>query len=120
MSVNIRKLRRPAGAGPSAGRRYRANCPAELKAKGARFACSLIDLSVSGACIRIDQALPKDAQLWLIVDGMPPVAATQAWRKGDHLGLRFLKEQEWVTDTYQQRFDPAAWLKVEPKSGGEL
>jgi PilZ domain-containing protein len=116
MSLNVRKLRRPAGSGPSAGRRYRANCPAQLKAKGTRYACSLIDLSISGACIRLDTTLPKDAQLWLIVEGMPPVAAAQAWRKGDHLGLRFTKDQEWVNDSYQQRFDPAAWLKVEPKS----
>ncbi len=114
--MNVRKLRRPAGSGPSAGRRYRANCPAELKARGARYSCSVIDLSTSGACIRIGQPFPKDAQLWLIVDSMPPVAAVQAWRKGDHVGLCFLKGQEWVADSYQQRFDPAAWLKVEANS----
>jgi len=25
--------------------------------------------------------------------------------------LRFRTEQQWVLDSYEQRFDPAAWLK---------
>ena len=45
------------------------------------------------------------------IDGEPYVTPTAYWRKGDHVGLSFQKEQSWVLDSYQQRFDPAAWLK---------
>jgi hypothetical protein len=71
----------------------------------------VIDVSSSGACLRIEQTLPKRTQFWLIVEKVPPIPAVPTWRKGNHLGLRFKTEQLWVIDSYQQRFDPAAWLK---------
>jgi|SRR5215510_14809453 len=111
VSLNIRTLRRPAGTGATAGRRFRANWPAELRAGSERLVCTVLDISVSGACVRLDQALPKRAQLWLIVEKMPPIPAVVAWRKGAHVGLSFQKDQSWVLESYQQHFDPAAWLK---------
>ena len=109
MSLNVRALRRPAGA--SSGRRFRANWPAELRGGGVRVPCTVVDVSSSGACLRIEQALPKRTQFWLIVEKVPPIPAVPTWRKANHLGLRFKTEQLWVIDSYQQRFDPAAWLK---------
>ena len=111
MTLNVRTLRRPAGTGATAGRRFRANWPGELRAGATRIPCMVLDISVSGACLRLNETLPKRAQLWLIVEKMPPIPAVAAWRKGDHVGLSFQKEQSWVLDSYQQRFDPAAWLK---------
>jgi hypothetical protein len=93
MSLNVRTLRRPGGT--SSGRRFRANWPAELRGGGERFPCTVVDVSSSGACLRIEHPLP----------------AVPTWRKANHLGLRFKTEQLWVLDSYQQRFDPAAWLK---------
>ena len=110
MSLNVRTLRRPAGT--SSGRRFRANWPAELRGGGVRVPCTVVDVSSSGACLRIEQqALPKRTEFWLIVEKVPPIPVVAAWRKANHLGLRFRTEQQWVLDSYEQRFDPAAWLK---------
>ena len=111
LSPNVRALRRPAGGAPSAGRRFRANWPAELRGAGIRVACTVVDISSVGACLRIDQAPPRSGTLQLVVDGVPPIAATGAWRKDALFGVHFLHEQLWVVESCNKRFDPAAWIK---------
>ena len=110
-SPNVRALRRPAGGAPSAGRRFRANWPAEVRGAGVRIPCTVIDISSVGACLRLEQAPPTTGTLHLIVRGVPPIPATPAWRRNTFLGVRFLHEQSWVLESYGKRFDPAAWLK---------
>jgi len=110
-SANIRTLRRPAGSAPSAGRRFRANWPAEVRTAGVRVPCTVVDISSVGACLRLEQAPPGSATLHLIVRGVPPIAAAPTWRKNALLGVRFLREQSWVLESCSKRFDPAAWLK---------
>lgn len=110
-SSNIRTLRRPANVGSSAGRRLRANWPAKIKAGPTRSPCTLIDVSSTGACIALDRAVEEDVPFWLTIEKMAPISATIVWRKGCHVGLRFLDEQQWISETYKQRFDPAAWLR---------
>lgn len=108
---NIRSLRRPAGKSVNAGRRLRANWPAELRIEGGgRLKCTVIDLSSAGARLRVEGDLGEVGHARLVIDNLPPVAAALAWRRRDQVGLRFVEEQPWVLELYAQRFDPAAWL----------
>ena len=111
---NVRTLRRPAGGAPSAGRRFRANWPAELRGAGARLVCTVVDISSVGACLRLHDEVPNTARLRLIIGNVPPISVDQVWRKGTLLGLRFMDEQHWVLESYRKRFDPAAWLEKPP------
>ena len=107
---NVRKLRR-SGTGPSAGRRLRANWPAELRSNGAKTNCTVADVSGNGAHLLVEAPINGDAPLWLIVENVGPIAAVLAWQGKGRAGLHFLEEQEWVLQVCKQRFDPAAWLK---------
>jgi hypothetical protein len=107
---NIRRLRRPAAA-DNALRRLRADWPAELRVKGSRIPCSIVDISSTGASLRIEYVPEGDIPVWLVVDKMPPIAAESAWRKRHQLGIRFLEPQAWVRELTDSRFDPAAWIR---------
>jgi len=112
VSPNVRALRRPAGGAPSAGRRFRANWPGEVRGAGVRVSCTVIDISSVGACLRLEQAAPTTGTLHLIIGNVvAPIPATPAWRKSTLLGIRFLREQSWVLESCNKRFDPAAWIK---------
>jgi hypothetical protein len=108
---NVRALRRPAGSAASAGRRFRANWPGELRAAGVRIPCTVIDISSVGACLRLEEAPPKNETLRLIIANVPPIAVTAAWRSNALLGVHFADEQLWVVESQRKRFDPTAWIK---------
>lgn len=107
---NVRTLRRPAGSAASAGRRFRANWPAELRSGGHRIRCTVIDISSVGACLRLEATQPDSGAFRLIIANVPPIAVTAVWRKSALLGVRFAEEQSWVLETQVKRFDPAAWI----------
>ena len=109
-SNNVRRLRRPAAADNKL-RRLRANWPAELRIKGSRIPCSIVDISSTGASLRIDYVPEADLPVSLVVDKMSPIAAETAWKKRGQLGIRFLEEQTWVREVTDKRFDPAAWIR---------
>jgi len=92
-------------------RRLHANWPAELRVKGARVPCSIVDISSSGASLKIDHVPEGDVPVWLVVHNMAPIQAETAWRKKHLLGVRFIEEQNWVGEYSARRFDPAAWLR---------
>ena len=108
---NVRTLRRPAGSAASAGRRFRANWPAELRGAGIRVPCTVIDISSVGACLRLEEAVPQNGAFRLVIANVAPIAVTAAWRKNMLLGVRFADEQSWVSENQRKRFDPAAWIK---------
>jgi hypothetical protein len=88
----------------------RANWPAEIRAGGVRIECTVLDVSSGGAHLRVENLPPASDRIWLLVENVGPVAGELAWQHKDRIGLRFLKEQEWVTRLSKKRFDPAAWL----------
>jgi PilZ domain len=108
---NIRWLRRPGGKHGAPGRRLKANWQAEIRAGGRRIACTVIDISTSGARLRVEAPTGEPDRLWLLIDNMAPIPAELAWRKGSHVGLYFRQEQPWVKRLEAQRFDPTAWLR---------
>jgi hypothetical protein len=116
---NIRRIRPPAHHLGSAGRRMRANLPAELRAGSMRFACQVIDISVGGARLKMTALPPPDlATAWLILDPFGPIEAETVWRDRDCVGVRFLQERREIAELQAQRFDPAAWLGTAGSAGG--
>jgi hypothetical protein len=110
---NVRRLRRPSGnnAAP-AGRRLRANWPAEIRVNGERKPCTVIDVSSGGAHLRLPHVTDGSATVWLIIDNAAPIPAAVAWRDKGRTGLRFSEEHNWVTELTRQRFDPTAWIEA--------
>ena len=108
-NCNIRQLRRPSGMHD--GRRIRANMPARLKAGTSRVSCQVTDVSSGGACLTLGGPLDEDGMLWLIMNNLPPVLAKAVWRKSNRVGLRFEKDQSWVHQAGEARFNTAAWLE---------
>jgi PilZ domain len=108
---NIRWLRRPGGKEGLPGRRLRANWQAEIRVGGRRISCTVIDISSSGARLKVEAPLGEPGRLWLLIDNIVPIPAELAWRKGAQVGLYFRQEQPWVQRLEAQRFDPAAWLR---------
>ena len=108
---NVRWLRRPGSKHGAPGRRLRANWRAEIRAGGRRIACTVIDISSSGARLKVEAPLAQAERLWLLIDNIVPIAAELAWRRGSDVGLYFRQEQPWVQRLEAQRFDPAAWLR---------
>jgi hypothetical protein len=106
---NVRHLRRPSTA---KGQRLRANLPARVKAGPARTSCMVTDMSSGGACLSFEGPLDQEAELWLIIDSLPPISAKAVWRKSNRIGVTFEREQDWVHQVHKDRFDPAAWIKT--------
>jgi hypothetical protein len=107
---NVRRLRRPSGSAASSGRRLRANWPAQLRVGDGRKECTVCDVSGGGASLRISD-VPEQALVWLVIDNVPPIPASVAWREDGQAGLSFAVEQAWVLDLSRQRFNPAAWIE---------
>ena len=72
----------------------------------------MVNISRTGACLTLGQEADS-VPLWLIVDKMAPISATIVWREGNCVGVCFGKEQSWVEEASEQRFDPAAWLRTD-------
>jgi hypothetical protein len=77
---------------------------------GGRNPCTVVDVSGAGANLCVSN-LPEQALVWLVIDNVPPIAASIAWRQKGHAGLAFAEEQNWVLDLSRQRFNPAAWIE---------
>ena len=110
LASNVRVLRRPASAKTPAGNRLHVNWPANISAGPDHTDCTVVNISRTGACLslaHVADAVP----LWLNVGKMATISAMIVWREGNCVGVRFPKEQSWVEETSEQRFNPAAWLR---------
>jgi hypothetical protein len=86
------------------------NWSANISAGADRTGCTVVNISRTGACLSLGHVADA-VPLWLIVDRKAPIPAMIVWRDRNCVGLRFGKEQTWVEETSDQRFDPAAWLR---------
>jgi hypothetical protein len=94
IASNIRALRRPATIGGQ--ERLRTRMPARIKVGTERASCTLLDISLEGACLSVEGSLNQDAKIWLIVDNLPPIAAAPAWRHKGRIGVKFEAGQEYL------------------------
>jgi hypothetical protein len=101
LATNVRPLRRPACLGGTP--RLRARIPARIKTGTNRSSCLLVDISRNGACLSVDGPVDGNTKIWLIVDNLPPIAATPAWRNGAKLGVKFERDQDWLQNLNEPR-----------------
>jgi hypothetical protein len=88
---NIRRLRRSANDRTNRGNRRRVGWHAELTTGKAKFPCDILDISDTGAKLRLAWPLPPGTnRVWLIIDFVGVVPAEPSWRRREFLGLRFL------------------------------
>jgi hypothetical protein len=107
---NIRRLRRPMHNAPGAGRRLKVDWTAELKVGATRIPCTVLDISSAGAQLRTDATLPVNRKLWLMLPNAAAIPAALAWRQEGRVGVRFLREQNWLDGQEARRFDAASWI----------
>jgi hypothetical protein len=107
---NIRHLRRPMHNGTAASRRLKVEWAAELKVGTTQVPCTVLDISSAGAQLRIDEAPPPSRKLWLMLPNAAAIPAALAWRQEGRVGVRFLREQNWLHRQEARRFDAAAWI----------
>lgn len=108
ISDNVRQLRRPSA---KAGRRVVVNWAAEVKLQdGPRRPCTILDISKTGARVRLDSVPATLGPVWLLVDDIGPISGTLVWRRRGSIGIRFREDQYWVARSEAQRFDSTAWL----------
>jgi hypothetical protein len=89
---NVRRLRGSFSAPQSHDARRPVSWKAELTTGNTRFRCEIVNISKGGAKIRLRWPLPHGVtRVWLIVDFVGAIAAEPRWRKGEFLGLRFLR-----------------------------
>lgn len=60
-------------------------------AKPAEAECVVLDLSVTGARLRLDGSVPNQGLVTLRTRRFPPLTAQVVWRAGAEAGLRFLR-----------------------------
>jgi hypothetical protein len=108
MDVNVRTLRRTP---QTAGRRLRANWPANLRADEIQTSCRVIDISTDGAGLSAPAGFSANSDVWLILEQASPIRGLIVWREKGRMGLRFWDRQGWVEGEASKSFDPAAWLK---------
>lgn len=60
-------------------------------ARPAETECVVLDLSLNGARLRCDGALPNRGLVTLRTRRFPPLTAQVVWRAGAEAGLRFLR-----------------------------
>jgi hypothetical protein len=88
---NVRRLRRSAHDRTNRGNRRRVGWQAELTTGETKFPCDIVDISDTGAKLRLTWPLPAGTnRVWLIIDFVGVLPATPSWRKREYVGLRFL------------------------------
>ncbi|MEI9927283.1 MAG: PilZ domain-containing protein [Sphingomonas sp.] len=63
--------------------------PVRMCVEDIECAATLCDLSINGAKIATDQAPPRDAEIALFVDGLPPLTGRVRWCRDGHAGVQF-------------------------------
>jgi hypothetical protein len=107
---NVRPLRRPAKNLASADGRLRVDWPAEIRCGGKIFPCTVVDISIAGAQLQSEGFPDQPGKLWLVLEKAGAIPAELAWRREGRLGLRFLREQNWLQGLEAKRFDASAWM----------
>jgi hypothetical protein len=92
-----------------ARRRMRTQWPAEIQFRDSALACTVADISPTGAKLRLFTVPVTGSRVWLSLERTAPIPAEIAWRRQSQIGLRFLAEQRWVAAL--QAACPFAWSR---------
>jgi hypothetical protein len=70
-----------------------------LKVNSHQFTCNVLDLSLSGARIKLDLPLASDTEVELTIQDYKPLKAAVAWAAEGFMGLMFKAAPETVRES---------------------
>jgi hypothetical protein len=80
------------------GRRWKTKWAAKLQTGTAQIPCTVIDVSVAGARLRIDHAPDEGNAVSLSIGNEGVILARAVWGHDGSVGLCFVEEQPWILD----------------------
>ena len=95
---NVRQLRRPIASNVVPGQRWQAKWPAKLQTAAEQMPCTVVNVSVAGARLRVDHAPDKGSNVLLFIGHADAITARVVWRHDDMVGLCFAEGQPWILD----------------------
>ena len=97
-SGSVRQLRRPITSNVAPGQRWNTKWPAKLQTGAAQTPCTVVNVSVAGARLRVDHAPDKGSIVLLFIGNAEAIVARVVWRRDDMVGLCFAEDQPWILD----------------------
>ena len=95
-SGNVRQLRRPIASNVVPGQRWNTKWPAKLQTGLAQTPCTVVNVSVAGARLRVFHAPAEGSVVFLFIGNSRVIIARVVWRHDDLVGLRFAEGQPWI------------------------
>jgi PilZ domain-containing protein len=95
---NVRWLRGIATGNAMFGRRWKTKWAAKLRTAAAQLPCTVVDISVAGARLRIYDAPDEGNAVSLFIGNEGAISARVVWCHDNSVGLRFVEEQPWILD----------------------
>ena len=92
----VRQLRRPIASDVVPGQRWKTKWPAKLQTGVAQTPCTVVNVSVAGARLRVDHALDEGSIVLLFIGHANAIIARVVWCHDDLVGLCFAEDQTWV------------------------
>ena len=93
---NVRQLRGIAKSNPIFGRRWKTKWAAKLQMAAEQMPCTVVDVSVAGARLRIDRAPEEGNAVSLFIGNKGTIPASVVWCHDGSVGLCFAEEQPWI------------------------
>ena len=82
--------------GTRRAKRITVNWPAVLLEGGKRSVCTVINISVNGAKLRANHAIPRGSTIGLVSEHFGALDAAVTWCKSEAVGIRFVDPPERV------------------------
>ena len=95
---NVRRLRGMAMSNAIFGRRWKTKWAAKLQTGIAQIPCTVVEVSVTGARLRMDSAPDEGSAVSLFIGNEGAILARAVWAHDDLVGLCFIDEQPWILD----------------------
>jgi PilZ domain-containing protein len=95
-SGSVRQLRRPITSNVAPGQRWKTKWPAKLRTGVAQTPCTVVNVSVAGARLRVDHAPDKGSIVLLFIGNADAIVARVVWCDSGLAGLRFVEDQPWI------------------------
>lgn len=77
--------------------RKRVMLSADLELSDAQYPCRVLDISLVGSRIQIDEELPEEDLMQLVTDRFGLLPVEVMWRVAGHIGVQFLEPPETIS-----------------------
>jgi hypothetical protein len=107
---NVRHLRRSLKS--PLGRRWAAAWYAELHTRSGAVPCTVEDVSADGARVRVGRVSIDGDDVTLVFPNFNPIEVRITWRRGELLGIEFVRSQPWIVDFVQRATETGDWFPM--------